>query len=85
MPSTRGNTRAIDHFFMSPHLLQFVTQAGLIPEEVCFASDQIGLFLDVSPLILATNNVPIHPAPKRKFKMHNMPNVQKYVKRHKVI
>ena len=80
IPSTRGNQRAIDHFFISPCLLQYITRAGLAPKEVCFASDHIGLFLDLSPKILDTANNPIPPAPNRKLKMHNTPNVTKYVK-----
>lgn len=51
-----------------------------MPEEVSFASDHMGLFLDLSPRILDTNNVPIPPHPHRKIKMHNTPNVRKYVK-----
>ena len=78
--STRGNNRGIDHIFASRPVLQFVTQAGTVPEEVCFASDHIGLFVDLSPRILDTNNQPIPPAPTRKLKMHNVPNVLKYVK-----
>ena len=80
VPSTRGNGRAIDHVFITKESLQHVTQAGLVPEEICFASDHIALFVDLSPLILAINNPPIPPAPNRKLKAHNIPNVKKYVK-----
>ena len=80
VPSTRGNNRAIDHVFISPSLLPFVSQAGLVPEELCFASDHITLFLDINARMLETNNTPIPPAPHRKLKMHNVPNVNKYIK-----
>lgn len=80
IPSTRGNGRAIDHVFMTKESLQYITQAGLVPEEICFASDHIGIFVDLSPKILAENNPPIALAPHRKLKMHTVPNVQKYVK-----
>ena len=79
IPSTRGNNRAIDHFFLSPQLQQYVNRAGMVPEEVSFASDHMGLFLDLSPKILDTKNAPIPPASHRKLKMHNTPNVRKYV------
>ena len=65
---------------MSPQLLQYISQASLVPEELCFASDHIGVFLDVSPRILETNNAPSPPALNRKLKMHNTSNVHKYVK-----
>ena len=78
-PSTRANNRAIDHIFISPELLPFVTQAGLVPEEICFASDHVAMFLDLNPRILETNNTPIPPAPYRKLKTHNIPNVKKYI------
>ena len=77
--STRGNGRGIDHIFITKESLQHVTQAGLVPEEICFASDHIALFVDLSPRILAVNNPTIPPAPHRKLKAHNVPNVQKYL------
>ena len=80
VPSTRGNGRGMDHIFITKESLQHVTQAGLVPEEICFASDHIALFVDLSPRILAVNNPTIPPAPHRKLKAHNVPNVQKYVK-----
>ena len=80
VPSTRGNNRAINHVLMPATLLPYVSQAGLVPEELCFASDHIALFLDINPRMLDTNNTPIPPAPNRKLKMHNVPNVNKYIK-----
>ena len=80
IPSTRGNNRGIDHIFASREILRFISRAGLVPEKVCFASDHIGLFMDISPRVLDTTNAPIPPAPARKLKMHNIPNVRKYVK-----
>ena len=80
LPSTRGNNRAIDHILASCTVLPYVSQLGIVPEDVCFASDHIGLFMDISPKILDTVNLPIPPHPHRKLKMYNTPNVHKYTK-----
>ena len=78
MPSTRNNSRAIDHFLISAEIAHLVTQAGLLPDEVGFTSDYAGLFVDLSPKILETKNTPIIPPKQRKLKCYNKLNVEKY-------
>ena len=79
IPSTRGNNRAIDHVFVDTFCLQHISGLGLVPDEVGFSSDHIGLFVDFVPSILDTKNTPIPPAPSRTLKMYNTPKVQEYI------
>ena len=78
-PSTRNNTRAIDHFLISDDILHLVTQAGVLPDETSFTSDHAGLFIDLSPQVLECKNQPIIPPKQRKLKMYNRPKVQQYI------
>ena len=44
IPSTRGNMRSIDHVFVDSHTIQHIRGMGLVPDEVGFASDHMGIF-----------------------------------------
>ena len=79
LPSTRENSRSIDHFLVRDDLMQFVTKAGRLPDESSFTSDHSGLFIDLSPKILDTKNAPITQPKNRKLKMSNPIKVAKYV------
>ena len=79
-PSTRGNDRAIDHVLVSPAIQHKITRAGVIPKEIGFStSDHCALFVDFSPSILDTRNIPMQPASRRKLRIQNAPKVEWYI------
>ena len=79
-PSTRHNSRSIDHFFISSQLQQFISKSGTVPLEIGFTtSDHRGLYVDFHPDILDTRNVSIIPPQYRKLRMNNAVKVEWYI------
>ena len=79
LPSTRNNSRSIDHMLISTHLLPKVTKVGLVPKDIGFCtSDHQALFVDFHPGILDTKNIPLQPANMRKLRFTNAPKVEWY-------
>ena len=55
IPSTRNNTRAIDHILVHRSLQHNITKAGINPQEIGFStSDHRGIFIDFKPSVLDT-------------------------------
>ena len=55
--STHGNARAIDHVFVGHDIIPMARQVSMVPEEVGFASDHCGLFIDLSPDVTSLSAV----------------------------
>ena len=79
LPSTRNNTRSIDHVLISTHLISKVSKAGIVPKDIGFCkSDHQALFVDIHPSILDTKNIPLLPTSQRKLRFGNAPKVEWY-------
>lgn len=52
LPSTRRNKRSIDHIFADSQSIHHIHSRGIVPDEVGFASDHIGLFMDFAKTLL---------------------------------
>ena len=64
LPSTRNNTRSIDHILVSEGIKHTIVKAGLVPKEVGFnTSDHQALFVNFLPNVLETKK---HSPPTTK-------------------
>ena len=80
LPSTRNNSRSIDHILVTPGILPTIRRAGLLPKDTGFSnSDHQGLFIDLTPNVLQTKNIPLQPPSLRKLRLHNAPKVEWYI------
>ena len=79
-PSTRENSRSIDHFFVSKQIQHNIERAGMLPHDIGFStSDHRGLFLDLNPRVFDTRNLDILPPQYRKLRMNNVVKVEWYI------
>ena len=80
LPSTRNNTRSIDHILVSQGIKHTIVKAGLVPKEIGFnTSDHQAIFVDFLPSVLETKNIPLQPPSTRKLRLHNAPKVEWYI------